>query len=81
MSGKVLEFERPIVELESKIRELKNLSSGSAGAGGSNDMASRRNGITLDLPDRPRPYAWRRPVTNRVRAIAGVPSRTPSKWR
>ena len=40
MSGKVLEFERPIVELESKIRELKNLSSGSAGAGGSNDMAS-----------------------------------------
>ncbi len=40
MSGKVLEFERPIVELESKIRELKNLSSGSTGAGGSNDMAS-----------------------------------------
>ncbi len=40
MSGKVLEFERPIVELESKIRELKNLSSGATGAGGSNDMAS-----------------------------------------
>ena len=40
MSGKVLEFERPIVELESKIRELKNLSTGSAGPGGSNDMAS-----------------------------------------
>jgi len=40
MSGKVLEFERPIVELESKIRELKDLSSGSTGAGGSNDMAS-----------------------------------------
>ncbi len=37
MSGKVLEFERPIVELESKIRELKNLSSGSNG--GDNDMA------------------------------------------
>ena len=32
MSGKVLEFERPIVELESKIRELKSLS-------GSVDMA------------------------------------------
>jgi len=32
MSGKVLEFERPIVELESKIRELKTLS-------GSVDMA------------------------------------------
>jgi acetyl-CoA carboxylase carboxyl transferase subunit alpha len=33
MSGKVLEFERPIVELESKIRELKTLSSGSDMAG------------------------------------------------
>lgn len=30
MSGKVLEFERPIVELESKIRELKTLSGDSA---------------------------------------------------
>lgn len=30
MSGKVLEFERPIVELETKIRELKSLSGGSA---------------------------------------------------
>ena len=30
MSGKVLEFERPIVELEGKIRELKLLSGGSA---------------------------------------------------
>jgi acetyl-CoA carboxylase carboxyl transferase subunit alpha len=29
MSGKVLEFERPIVELETKIRELKDLSSAS----------------------------------------------------
>jgi acetyl-CoA carboxylase carboxyl transferase subunit alpha len=29
MSGKVLEFERPIVELETKIRELKDLSGGS----------------------------------------------------
>ena len=33
MSGKVLEFERPIVELESKIRELKTLSSGGDMAG------------------------------------------------
>ena len=40
MSGKVLDFERPIVELESKIRELKNLSSGAGNNnGGSNDMA------------------------------------------
>jgi len=30
MSGKVLEFERPIVELETKIRELKDLSGASA---------------------------------------------------
>jgi acetyl-CoA carboxylase carboxyl transferase subunit alpha len=30
MSGKVLEFERPIVELESKIRELKTLSVGNS---------------------------------------------------
>ncbi len=29
MSNKVLEFERPIVELESKIKELKHLSGGS----------------------------------------------------
>ncbi len=36
MTGKVLEFERPIVELESKIRELKTLSSGSSGG---HDMA------------------------------------------
>ena len=36
MSAKVLEFERPIVELESKIRELKTLS---VGNGGGADMA------------------------------------------
>ena len=29
MSTKVLEFERPIVELEGKIKELKHLSGGS----------------------------------------------------
>lgn len=33
MAGKVLEFEKPIVELESKIRELKTLSSGGDMAG------------------------------------------------
>ena len=37
MSTRVLEFERPIVELEGKIRELKDLSEGEAGA--AEDMA------------------------------------------